>query len=173
MAEQVNIASLTIDADDVIKESVRLKKELDALKKSQKELKDSGQDTSEAFVQNEIQIKKLSKSYRDNQNFATALDKANEDLTQTMKVQGKSTQQLRDSRSQLNQISKNIIGDTEEEIALREELNVVINEQTEALKEQAPEYIEQKENIGAVSFGFYFNARRDRIRCYCGRVSVD
>ena len=41
MAEQVNIASLTIDVDDVIKESVRLKKEMDSLKKSQKELKDS------------------------------------------------------------------------------------------------------------------------------------
>ncbi len=61
MAEKVNIASLTIDVDDVIKESVRLKKELDTLKQTQKDLKDSGEESSEAFIQNEIEIKKAFK----------------------------------------------------------------------------------------------------------------
>lgn len=153
MAEQVNIASLTIDVDDVIKESAKLKKQIDSLKKSQKELDVTTEDGAEAFAENEVQIKKLSKAYRDNQNFATALDKANEDLTKTMQVEGKSTQQLRDDRAALNQISKNIIGDTEEEIALRDKLNGVIDEQTEALKKQAPGYIEQKENIGGYTEG--------------------
>lgn len=153
MPEKINIASLSIDASDVIKESARLKKELDSLKDSQKELKKSGEGSSEAFVQNEIQIKKLSKSYRDNQEFAAALDQANEDLTKTMSVQGKSTQELRDSRSQLNKISKNIVGNTEEEIDLRNKLNQSIDDQTEALRNQSSEFNEQKDEIGEYKNG--------------------
>lgn len=148
MPEQVNIASFSIDFDDVIKESAKLKKQLDSLKESQKDLRASGEESSEAFVANEVQIKKLSKAYRDNQQFATALDEANEDLNKTMAVQGKSTQELRDSRRQLNQISKNIAGDTEEEVQLREKLNKAIDDQTEALRDQGSQFNRNKDRVG-------------------------
>ena len=148
MAEQVNIASLTIDVDDVIKESGRLKREIDKLKTSQTELDKTTEEGSEAFAENEVQIKKLSKAYKDNQMFATALDEANEDLNKTMAVQGKSTQELRDSRRQLNQISKNITGNTEEEIELREKLNKTIDEQTEALRDQSSDFNKSKDRVG-------------------------
>lgn len=148
MAEQVNIASLTINIDDVTKKSVELKKQLNSLKATQKELKDSGKETSAEYVKNEAVLKNLSKAYRDNQQFAAALDAANQDLTKTMSSQGKSTQELRDSRSQLNQISKNIIGDTEEEIALRDKLNAAIDEQTVALRGQSSEFNTAKDRIG-------------------------
>ena len=153
MPEQVNIASLTINVDDVIKESAKLKRQIDALKKSQKDLDSTTEEGSEAFAQNEIKLKKLSKAYRDNQQFATALDEANEDLVKTMQVEGKSTQELRDSRRQLNQISKNIIGNTEEEIELREQLNETIDDQTEALREQGSEFNAGKDRIGEYTDG--------------------
>lgn len=153
MAEKINIASLTIDLDDVVKESVKLKKQLDAVKDSQNELKKSGDKSSAAFVENEIKIKQLSKAYRDNQSFATALDSANKDLEKTMSIENKSTQELRDSRSQLNQISKNIKGDTEEEIELRTKLNKAIDSQTEVLREQSSEFNESKDKIGEYKNG--------------------
>lgn len=148
MPEKINIASLSIDLDDVIKESVKYKKRIDELKASQKELTKEGKTASAEFVENAVQLKKLGKSYRDNQSFATALSSANEDLIKTMSVQNKSTQELRDSRSQLNQISKNIKGNTEEEIELREKLNKAIDAQTEALRGQSSDFNTDKDRIG-------------------------
>ena len=148
MPEKINIASLSIDLDDVIKESVKYKKRIDELKASQKELTKEGKTASAEFVENAVQLKRLSKSYRDNQSFATALSSANEDLIKTMSVQNKSTQELRDSRNQLNQISKNIKGNTEEEIELREKLNKAIDAQTEALREQSSDFNTNKDRIG-------------------------
>lgn len=148
MAEKVNIASLSIDVDEVIKESVRLQKEMDSLKTTQKELDRTTEEGSAAYQKNEAQLRNLRKAYRDNQNFAAALDDVNKDLNQTMSVQGKSTQELYDSRRQLNQVAKQIKGDSEEEIELRNKINEAIDEQTDQIKKQAPGYIQLKENIG-------------------------
>ncbi|MGD2113434.1 MAG: hypothetical protein PVG07_00165, partial [Acidobacteriota bacterium] len=153
MPEQVNIASLTINVDDVIKESVRLQKEIDKVKNAQKDLDRTTEEGAAAYAKSEAQLKNLNKAYRDNQNFAAALDAANTDLTKTMQVQGKSTQELYDSRRQLQQIAKNIAGDTEEEIQLREQLNTAIDEQTEALRGQSAEFIQGKDSIGEYTKG--------------------
>ena len=153
MAEKVNIASLTIDFDDVIKKSAELKTRIDNLKKSQKELDTSTEQGQRAFAKMDVEIKNLSKSYRDNQSFARALEAANEDLDKTLSTQNKSTQELRDSRSQLNQISKNIVGNAEEEIALRKQLNEAIDAQTEALREQSSEFNASKDGIGEYENG--------------------
>lgn len=148
MAEIVNIASLKIDVDDVIKKSGQLKKQIDSLKAAQKALDTSTVEGAQAFAKNEAELKNLSKAYRDNQNFAAALEATNKDLEATMSVQNKSTQELRDSRSRLNQISKNIKGDTEEEIKLREDLNKAIDEQTQALREQSSDFNKNKDRVG-------------------------
>jgi len=153
MAEKVNIASLTIDIDDVIKESLRLQKQIDGIKGTQKELDRSTEEGAAAFLRYEAQLKNLNKSYRDNQQFASALEAVNQDLTKSMQVEGKSTQELRDSRSQLNQISKNIIGTSEEEIALRDRLNAAIDEQTKALRDQGSEFNSSKDKIGEYTQG--------------------
>lgn len=153
MAEKVNIASLTIDVNDVIKESVRLQKEMDKVKKSQEDLDRSTEEGAAAYAKSEAQLKNLSKAYKDNQMFASALDAANEDLNKTMEVQGKSTQELYDSRRQLNVIAKNIQGNTEEEIALREQLNTAIDNQTEALRDQQSEFNAGKDQIGEYTKG--------------------
>ena len=153
-AEKVNIASLSIDFNDVIKKSAAYKKQIDEMKKAQKELDQTTEQGRLAYSKNAAELKNLSKAYRDNQSFASALDAANKDLTKTMSTQDKSTQELRDSRSQLNQISKNIVGNTEEEIALREQLNEAIDNQTEALREQSSEFNSSKDKIGEYENGF-------------------
>lgn len=152
-AEKINIASLSIDFNDVIKQSAKYSKQIEDTKKKQKELDKTTEEGRQAFVKYEAELKNLKKSYRDNQSFASALQAANEDLTKTMSVQNKSTQELRDSRSQLNQISKNIFGNTEEEIALRTELNEAIDAQTEALREQSSEFNGSKDKVGEYEQG--------------------
>ena len=152
--EKINIASLSIDFNDVIKQSAKYSRKIEETKKKQKELDKTTEEGRQAFVKYEAELKNLKKSYRDNQSFASALQVANEDLIKTMSVQNKSTQELRDSRSQLNQISKNIVGNTEEEIALRTELNEAIDAQTEALREQSSEFNSSKDGIGEYEEGF-------------------
>lgn len=152
-AEKINIASLSIDFNEVIKKSAAYKKQIQDLKKAQKELDQSTEQGRLAYAKNEAELKNLSKAYRDNQSFASALDAANKDLTKTMSTENKSTQELRDSRSQLNQISKNIVGNTEEEIALREKLNEAIDAQTEALRGQSSEFNSSKDKIGEYEQG--------------------
>lgn len=153
MAEKVNIASLTIDINDVEKNSVELKRQIDSMKKAQKELDTTTDEGAAAYEALAGKIKNTSKAYKDNQTFAAALDAANQDLNKTMEVQGKSTQELYDSRRQLNVIAKNIQGNTEEEIALREQLNTAIDEQTEALRGQQSEFNSGKDQIGEYTKG--------------------
>lgn len=152
-AEQVNIASLTIDINDVEKQSVELKKTIDSLRKAQKALDTSTEEGAAAYEALNSKIKNTTKQYRDNQKFATALDKAEQDLTKTLNTEGKSVQQLRDDRAALNQISKQIKGDTDKEIEQREKLNAAIDAQTEKIKELSPGYVRQKEEIGAYTDG--------------------
>lgn len=155
MAEKINIASLQIDFNEVIKKSAAYKKQIDDLKKAQKELDTTTEQGREAFERNAAELNNVKKAYRDNQQFASSLEAANKDLNKTLEVGNKSTQELRDSRRQLNQISKQLErtdsefqGTAEEELELRNKLNAAIDAQTEALREQSSEFNSQKDQIG-------------------------
>lgn len=158
MAEIVNIATLKINSDDVIKKSIQLKTEIDKLKISQSALRKEGDTSSATYIKNEVNLKSLGKAYRDNQTFATSLQEANADLDKTMSSNNKSTQELRDSRRNLNQISKQLersngelTGSVEEERELRIKINKVIDEQTQALRDQSSEFNTGKDRIGEYS----------------------
>lgn len=148
-APVVQIASLEINTNQVIKESSRLKGNLEALKKENKALAAAGKDTSDAFQTNAAKIANLSKEYSDNQKLAASLIAVSKDTARTMATEGKSVQQLRVDRAKLQQIGKNIIGDTEEEIQARNKLNKAIDAQTELIKSDAsPAYVRQADNVG-------------------------
>ena len=163
MAEKVNIASLTIDVDDVVKESVRLQKVIDSTKAAQKSLDTTTDEGAASYQKYDAQLKNTKKALRDNQQFVSALDEADKDLTKTMQTENKSTQELRDSRSALNKISKNIKGSTQEEIDMREALNAAIDEQTEALREQGSDFNAGKDKVGEYKQGI-LDANKELIR---------
>ena len=163
MAEKVNIASLTIDVDDVVKESVRLQKVIDSTKAAQKSLDTTTDEGAASYQKYDAQLKNTKKALRDNQQFVSALDEADKDLTKTMQTENKSTQELRDSRSALNKISKNIKGSTQEEIDMREALNTAIDEQTEALREQGSDFNAGKDKVGEYKQGI-LDANKELIR---------
>lgn len=145
----VEIASLQIDTDQVLKQSAALKSQLDSLRESNKSLQKSGQGSSVEFQKNAAEIKNLSKEYSDNQKLAASLIAVSKDTARTMETEGKSVQQLRNDRAKLQQLGKNITGNTKEEIEARNKLNKAINAQTEIIKSDAsPAYIQQAENIG-------------------------
>lgn len=63
---KVVIAELEIDMTALLKSTSDLKKEIDALKNTQKDLAASGDKSSEAFVQNEAVLKSLNSAYASN-----------------------------------------------------------------------------------------------------------
>jgi len=158
--EKFNIAILEINTDQITKQSVKLKRDIDALKASQAELRKEGKTSSVQFIENEQSLKTLGKAYRDNQQLAVSLNEANADLDKTMQVQGKSTQELRESRRNLNQISKQLArstgeltGSLEGDLALRDKINGVIDEQTEAIRDQSSAFNGAKDGIGEYANG--------------------
>jgi len=148
MAEVVNIASLSIDVDQAVKNSAALKKRIDELRAAQKALTKENQTSSEEFVRNDAELKKLNKSYRSNQTAIQNMAESQQELNELISIENKSVKQLQDSRSQLINISKNITGSTEEEREERERLNRAIDEQTKAIREQSAGYVEGKDRVG-------------------------
>lgn len=148
MANQIEIAKLSIDLDAAVQGSRELAAEIERVKAAQKALRDEGKTTSTEFVKNEAALKNLNKSYRDSQKLTSALLDVNQDLNKALQVEGKSNLELLDSRRQLNEIVKSISGNTEDEIKLRAKLNKAIDEQTAAIREQSSDFNASKDRIG-------------------------
>lgn len=148
MAEVIKVAELTIDVDKAIKSQQRFASEVKRLKALQKQLKDSGQESSEAFAKNDAALQNLNKSYRDSRKLTASLLAVNKDFERTLSAENKSNLELLDSRRQLQEIQKSIVGDTQEEIEARDLINNAIDEQTEALRGQSSEFVAAKDGIG-------------------------
>jgi len=146
--EKITIAELDIDVDAVLKSSQAYLKQINELKASQKQLTESGQENSKAFVENAANLNNLNKSYRDSQKFASSLLAVNKNLEKTLSAENKTVQELRNSRNQLIAISSQITGNSEKEIALREKLNGAVDKQTKAIRDQSSEFGASKDKIG-------------------------
>lgn len=149
----VQIAELTLDVDAVLKSSADLRKEIDRLKQSNRELDRSTEEGRKQLARNEAELRNLNKAYRDNQKTASALISVNKDLERAISTENKSVQELRDSRRQLIAIVNQLNGETEEEIALINQLNTAIDEQTQAIREGSSEFNASKDAIGEYSAG--------------------
>lgn len=146
--EKINIATLEIDVKDFIKSATVAKKELEALRDQNRDLRKAGKQGSQQFVENDIRIKELSKTYRQQTQAATALNNATKDLTEATNFEGKSVVEVTNQRNNYIKLSKQITGNTEAERAQRDKLNSVIDKQTEYIRENSSEYSDNKDRIG-------------------------
>ena len=146
--EKINIATLEIDVKDFVKSATVAKKELEELREVNRDLRKVGKQGSQQFVQNDIRIKELSKTYRQQTQAATALNNATKDLTEATKFEGKSVVEVTNQRNNFIKLSKQIKGDTEGEIAQREKLNSIIDKQTDFIRENSSSYADNKDRIG-------------------------
>ena len=146
--EKINIATIEIDANQFIKSAEKAKKEIDALTDANKTLRKEGKADSKQFIQNDIALKELRKSYRQNTNAASALQSATKDLTNATNFEAKSVVEVTNERARLIKLSKSIKGETDAEIAQRNKLNQVIDKQTEFIREQSSSFVGSKDSIG-------------------------
>lgn len=155
MADKQKILELDIDVEGVIRKSADLKNELDNLRKTQADMKKSGDTSSEAYVKLEAQIKKVSGEYANNQkqliNLTTAgggliaiQDKMNfllnEEVTSINRAKI-ANEQLKVLRNELNLATK------EGQKAL-EEINKKIDQNDAFIKKNVSSLEQQKIGIG-------------------------
>jgi hypothetical protein len=155
---KIVIAELDIDIDALLKSTSDLKKEIDRLKNTQKDLAASGQSTSEAFIQNEAVLKSLNSAYASNVKAVAESGKATatqanqtEMLNLALNQEVTSISEAREQNKLLNKLRNETNVTTEEGRMQLEALNQKLNENNDFIKENADAYLQQKINIGNYS----------------------
>ena len=155
---KVVIAELEIDMTALLKSTSDLKKEIDALKNTQKDLAASGDKSSEAFVQNEAVLKSLNSAYASNvkviqesgQATKTQADQA-QLVTMALNTEVTSIAEARQQNQLLNKMRNETNVTTKEGQAQLTALNAKLNQNNDFIKENADAYLKQKINIGNYS----------------------
>jgi hypothetical protein len=155
---KVVIAELDIDIAALLKSTSDLKKEIDALKNTQKDLANSGQATSEAFIQNEAVLKSLNSAYASNVKAVAESGKATttqadqtEMLNLALNTEVSSIAEARQQNQLLNKLRNETNVTTKEGQAQLTALNAKLNSNNDFIKENADQYLKQKINIGNYS----------------------
>jgi hypothetical protein len=158
MAQKIVIAELDIDINALLKSTSELKKQIDALKNTQKDLAASGQSTSEAFIQNEAVLKSLNTAYASNVKALTESGKAtatqadkSELLSLALSQEATSIAEAREQNKLLNKLRNETNVTTAEGQAQLTALNAKLDENNNFIKENADQYLKQKINIGNYS----------------------
>jgi hypothetical protein len=155
---KVVIAELEIDITALLKSTSDLKKEIDALKNTQKDLAASGDKSSEAFVQNEAVLKSLNSAYASNVKVIQESGKAtatqadqSELLSLALNQEATSIAEAREQNKLLNKLRNETNVSTEEGQIQLTALNKKLDSNNAFIKENADAYLKQKINIGNYS----------------------
>lgn len=152
---KIKIAELDINTDALIKATADVKKEIDSLKKAQKDLTKNGETSSKQFVQNSADIKTLNKAYNDNikalsENTKATADQANrtELLSIALSSEATSIKEAREQNKLLNKLRNETNATTAEGQEEIKRLNNALDANNEFIKENADAYTQQKINVG-------------------------
>ena len=155
MATKIKIAELDINTDALIKATADVKKEIDSLKKAQKDLTKNGETSSKQFVKNSADLKALSSAYNKNlkalsENTQATADQAHrtEILALTLEQEATSIKEAREQNKLLNKLRNEANVTTEEGRNELLKLNQKLDENNKFIKENADAYLKQKINIG-------------------------
>lgn len=153
--QKIRIAELEIDDKALIASTAALKKNIDELKQSQKELTKDGLSSSKQFVQNAGDLKTLNSAYNANvkalsqRTQATADSIVREELMNTvLNEEVKTIKEARDQNKLLNKLRNETNTTTEQGVKELKALNDALDSNNEYIKENADQYLKQKINIG-------------------------
>lgn len=155
MAEKIKIAELDIDTSALIKSTKDLKKQIDLLKQSQKELTKEGETASTEYVQNTADLKVLTSAYNSNikaiaDSTKAKVDEANRTDLLTLAINNEATsiKEAREQNKLLNRLRNEANATTKEGQEEIEKLNAKLDANNEFIRENADAYLQQKINIG-------------------------
>ena len=155
---KIVIAELYINVQAMLASVSSVKKTIDELKKSQKELTDSGDTSSKAFVENASNLKVLNSEYTAgikalSENTKATADQANrvDLLNLALSQEVTSIAEARESNKVLNKLRNEANATTAEGQAEIKKLNSALDSNNDFIKENADAYLKQKINIGNYS----------------------
>tara|TARA_R110000803_G_scaffold149081_1_gene214501 strand:- start:784 stop:3315 length:2532 start_codon:yes stop_codon:yes gene_type:complete len=155
MAEKITIAELDLDTTALIASASKTKKEIDALKESQKQLSKEGEKGSAQFVENEVALKKLSTSYGKQKNTLVALTDENNKFISTEQATNEALNKnvttingARDSNKELLAIRGKLNLSTEQGKQELDQINGKLDENNAFIKDNVSAYEQQKIGIG-------------------------
>lgn len=158
MAQQVEILSLNIDTQALLTKLGETKKSIEQLQASQKALQQSGQGTSNQFIQQAAQLKNLQQSYNQQMNVQQQLQAAKQNavnvadsLNQALAEESLSIAQATANNKQLLTIRNQLNLATDEGREALELINEKINENTEFIRANVSAQEQQRMNIGNYS----------------------
>lgn len=155
MAKKVEIIDLDINVTALISKMTQTRTEIDKLKASQKLLALQGKTNSDAFSQNEVEIKRLQTSYTQQKNVVEQLTSssnkfstATEAISSALQTEINSISSARNNNTQLLRLRNELNLATEEGVKALNDINAKLNENNEFIKQNASAYEQQKINIG-------------------------
>jgi len=153
--ERINLASLDLDTQGLIKAAMDSRKAIQQLRDEQKDLKLTGEENSAQFIRNEVEIKRLSQAYnqqsaaiRSQVTEAGKLSSIEEAITNAMERQSVTVDEARAQNRELIKLRNGVNATTEEGKRLIDEMNARIDENTDFIKENTSAYEQQKMAIG-------------------------
>ncbi len=156
----IDLASFNFDTSDVIKGAAEIKKAIDEIKATQKDLKKNNQSASEIYVENAADLKTLNGVYKEHIKYLSdsstaALDAVTREqrLDLVLGQEAVTIKELRDQNKQLNKLRNdtNILTD-EGQIELQL-LNNQLDQNNALIKENVDQYTQQKIGIGDYAGG--------------------
>ncbi|AGO47832.1 phage tail tape measure protein [Cellulophaga phage phi46:1] len=144
----VKIASLSIETDALIKELQATKKGIAEITSEQKKLKASGGETSEAFIRNEAELKKLRGEYNSQIKVLQVTSNANDTLTEALGKEVRSIDEAIANNKELRSVRNQLNAETEEGAEAIREINDAINANTEFINENGSRLEQLKNNVG-------------------------
>lgn len=154
------IAEFGLGADGVLGQAQLLKRELDELIDTNKELKKSGDTSSQGYIENEARIKALRTEYNGYTRTLQRVEQAtitNANATDlldiAMNAERGTIEQLREQNAMLNRVRNRTNLDTEEGRAQLVLINKRLDDNNEKIKENVDQYTQQKIGIGDYASG--------------------
>jgi hypothetical protein len=155
MAENIELAKFNLNVSDIVKGATVLKKEIDAIKEEQKDLKKNGEESSTTFVENAGRLKALNSEYGKHiKALAETAKQATDTETREARLEvvlGAEVKTIKEARQQnklLNDLRNTANLTTAEGQAEIEQLNDALDRNNAIIKENVDQYTQQKINIG-------------------------
>jgi hypothetical protein len=165
MAEKIKLFEADIDVEGILKKSKELAEETSRLKLEQQKLKNTVGETSEAFLINDANLKKVSAELRLNQKQVSNLAESNgkllnvnQKLTNSLNKEITTISEAAKNNSELKKIRNELNLTKEKDLVLLAQLNTRLDQNTEFIKTNVSGLEKQK-----IAIGSYTESIRDAV----------
>lgn len=155
MAKKVEILDLDINVNALISKMTQTRSEIDKLKQSQKTLAEQGQQNSDAFSKNEVELKRLQTAYGQQKNVVQQLTDGNnkfatasQAIASAINTEITSITSARNNNTQLLKLRNELNLSTDEGKEKLNEINAKLDQNNQFIKENVSAYEQQKIAIG-------------------------